>query len=368
MVKHLLVRNHPVPLDILLAALQHSSTPRIVEALLCKGANVHSTTSKGDTILHLAIAQYPELECLPLVKSFIEVGCNSLVRNSDGKTALEAAISRGNALVVEHLLSCNGPVPPGASSMVLEWYETGSCYGILPPRASELHPNALHFYSLPAFEDTILHFAIDQYRESKCLDLVKSFIRAGCNPAICNAYKESVLVAAIARRYTLVVEYLLSCNVPVSSDILESARQRYCRHNRFNAGILPSLFDDEYYQQIVELLNAADEARAKHPRPEDEMPAQVAKRPRLRYVEITLSPPTHCCSRVDVILMDFVRYDCIVVWKMDLHSRFAIKLRYSPRLHSRRCRMNTAGLEADIVILGSTTIHSSLSGGVEPTT
>ena len=152
------------------------------------------------------------------------------------------------------------------------------------PRPNELHRSALLSASLLAREDTLLHFAVDQYGESECLDLVNSFIRAGCNPAVCNARKEPVLAAAIARRYTSVVEYLLSCNVPVSPNILESARQRYRRHNRFNPGILPSPFDHKHYQRIVELLNVADKARTKHSRPEDKMPAQDAKRPRLRYI------------------------------------------------------------------------------------
>ena len=283
-VEYLLARNHPLPHNILSAALQHRSTPQIVQALLCKGANVHSTTSEGDTILHLAIARYQEPTCLDLVARFINAGRDPTTCNAQGETVLEAALERRYTSVVEHLLACHHTVPREILLAALQVNTTPQIVQALLCKGANVH-------STTSEGDTLLHLAIARYQEPTCLDLVKRFNRAGCNPAVCNAHKESVLAAAIARRYTSVVEYLLSCNVPGSLDILESARQRYREHNQFNAFILPSPFDNEHYQRIVELLNAADKAGTTHSRPEDKMPAQVAKRPRMRYVEITLPPP-----------------------------------------------------------------------------
>ena len=222
-VEHLLACNHPVPREILLAALQFGSAPQIVKALLCRGANVHSTTSEGDTILHLAIARYRKPTCLDLVERFINAGCDPTTSNAQGKTVLEAALECRFTSVVEDLLARDHPVPRESLLAALQHSSTPQIVEALVCKGANIH-------STTSEGDTVLHLAITRYRETTCLDLVKRFINAGCNPAICNARKESVLAAAIARRYHSVVKYLLSCNAPVSPDILESAR-RYGWHS-----------------------------------------------------------------------------------------------------------------------------------------
>ena len=46
----------------------------MVKLLTCRGVDVNSTTSNGDTILHFSIANFNELAYLDLIKRFIEAG------------------------------------------------------------------------------------------------------------------------------------------------------------------------------------------------------------------------------------------------------------------------------------------------------
>ena len=59
-----------------------------------------------------------------------------------------------------------------------------------------------------------------------CLELVKSFVEAGCNTTICNTQEDTALHTAIKRGCTSVVELLLSYNDPLPSDILLFALQQ----------------------------------------------------------------------------------------------------------------------------------------------
>lgn len=77
----------------------------MVEFLICEGADVRSTMSSGDTLLHLAMTGYNELKCLELVKILIEVGCDPTTVNSECNSGLEVAIDIGHTSVVEFLLS-----------------------------------------------------------------------------------------------------------------------------------------------------------------------------------------------------------------------------------------------------------------------
>ena len=217
-VEHLLSCNVPIPPDILPIALCQYLTPDVILFLLHNGADVHST-SNGDTVLHLAITQYLESECLGLVKTFIEAGCNPTACTAEGKSVLEAAIEHGYTSVVEHLLSCNVPLPLDILPIVLQQDSPPEMVQSLVRKGADVH-------STNSNGDTVLHLAIAWYPESICLDLVESFTNAGCNPTVCTAEGKSVLEAAIEHGYTSVAEHLLSCNVPLTPNILSFALQR----------------------------------------------------------------------------------------------------------------------------------------------
>ena len=222
-VELLLSYNVPLPPDILPIALQKCSTPQMAEPMIRNGADVHSTASDGNTVLHLAITKYAESICLDLVKRFIEAGCNPITCNSEGQTVLETAITCGYTLVVEHLLSCNVPFPPNIIEIALRQRSTPQMVKVLIRKGADVHSTA-------SDGNTVLHLAITEHAESMCLDLVKTLIEAGCNSMAQDSDANTVLEAAMIRGYTSVAQYLLSRDItlPPTFDILYKVLQQQC--------------------------------------------------------------------------------------------------------------------------------------------
>ena len=224
MVDHLLLYNVPLPANVVLFGLQKCTTLKVIQSLVSKGADVRSTTSDGDTALHLSIMAAAEHDAnkvdLDLVEYLINAGCDPAVRNLDGESVLEAAIEHQYTEVVDLLLSYNAPLPANILLFGLQKWTTLEIIRSLVSKGADVHsttPNG----------DTVLHLSIDQYDEGTCLDLVKSFINAGCSPAACNYDGKSALEVAIECDYTSVVDILLSYNTPFPADILLSSRRRY---------------------------------------------------------------------------------------------------------------------------------------------
>ena len=231
------------------------------------------------------------------MKYFVNAGCSPTAYNAKGKTVLEAAFEREYASVVEHLLSCNDPVPPNILPIALRRCLTPEIIQSLLRKGADVH-------STESNGDTVLHLAIAiaGYLESECLDLVKSFINAGCSPTACNSAGKTVLEAAVEATYTSVVEHLLSCNVPVPPHILPVALRGCCSPQMIellvrtaaNGAAIVSLFRWETLlwpvyalysgqdcQQVIEILDAARKAETARPSVRDETPIHVGKRPRL---------------------------------------------------------------------------------------
>ena len=103
-VELLLLHNVQTPPHILPSALQQCLPPQLVQLLIRNGnVDVRSTSSEGETVFHLAIANYDESTCHRLVKCLIKAGANTNIRNSRGETVLDAAIQRGYASVIKLL-------------------------------------------------------------------------------------------------------------------------------------------------------------------------------------------------------------------------------------------------------------------------
>ena len=294
LVEHLLSCNVPVPSDILQIALQRRWTVHTVEFLIHKGVDVHSTMSNGDSMLHVTIAGYPEPPCLDLMKSFINAGCNPTACNSGGETVLEAAIERGCTSVVELLFSYNVLLPPDILPIALRKSLTVRMVQSLLHKGADVRSSTSN-------GDTVLHLAITEYPESACWYLVKTFVEAGCSPTACNLEGNTALVAAMKRGYTSVVELLLSYNVPFPLDILPIALRRRCppqaiellvRKGAHDFATVSGFHRDPLYrlvhasysgqdcQRIIEILDAAHEAKTTRPSLRDETSIRVAKRPR----------------------------------------------------------------------------------------
>ena len=270
-VELLLLHNVPFPSDILLLALRQRSALQVIQSLIHKCADVHSTTPDGDTVLHLAIGTYVERMCWDLVKRFIEAGCNPSARNFKGKTVLESAIERGHTSVVELILSCNVPLPPDILPFALRQRSTSQMIHFLTRKNAYVHATT-------SDGDTVLHLAIAMYVERACWDLVKRFIEAGCNPTARNSKGKTVLEATIERGHPSVAELLLSCHVPLPPDILlfalrerstpkmirllvRNGANRHATMFRSDRDALLQLVHASYAkedcQQILEILNAA---------------------------------------------------------------------------------------------------------------
>lgn len=208
-VKHLLSRSVPFPPDIIPNMLRNQSTPWMVEFLIRKGADVHSTASNGDTVLHLAIANYTEPSRLELVKSFTDARCNLTTRNSEGKTIFEVAFERNHTSVVDHLLSCHLPFPPNILSIVLQYRSSHEKVKSLVRKGADVN-------STTSDGDTVLHLAISNYVEPSCLELVKNSTEAGCSLTTRDSEGKTVFETAFERVYTSVMEYLLSSSAPLA--------------------------------------------------------------------------------------------------------------------------------------------------------
>ena len=290
--------NVPFPPDILPIALRRRSTLQMIQFLIRKGTDVHSTASNGDTVLHLAIAEYVEGTCRELVESFIQAGCNPTTCNSKGETVLDAAIKRGHTSVVELLLWCNVPFPSDILPIMLRQNSTPQTIEFLIRKGADVH-------STTSNGNTVLHLAITEYYlEVICCDLVKSFIKVGCNPTACNLEGKTVLEAAIERRYASVVELLLSCNVPTPPDILlialrnrstlqmirlflprdssNSHATMFGSHWDTILQLVHTSYSKQDCQQVINFLDAVRGIYAPYPSLGDETPVHVAKKPRLR--------------------------------------------------------------------------------------
>ncbi|KAG9315366.1 ankyrin repeat-containing domain protein [Chiua virens] len=208
----------PCPPDILPTALQHGSTLEMIELLVRKGADVHSNTTNGETVLHFVATRYCESTALKLVKIFIEAGCDPMRCNSGGKSAWMAIMEYGFGSVLELLSSSNIPCPPDVLLMAL-WYR-------LAPRTIHfLICNGANAKLTTVVGDTALHLIIAGYWERTCPQLVRMVVEAGCNPNSCDSKGKSALMAAIEKGYTSVVELLLSYSVSLPPDILLVALQ-----------------------------------------------------------------------------------------------------------------------------------------------
>ena len=215
-VEYLLSSNGSFTPDSLPTALQLRASPRIIRFLIHKGADVNSSTSSGNTVLHLAVANYVEPCCLDLVKIFIEAGCNLSTHNSEGKTAFRVAMERQYSSVVEHLLSYDFPPPPDSLQIALQYRSASRIVVLLIRKGADVK-------FTPSDGVTVFHLAITKYIEPESLTLVNKFIEAGYDPTMCNSEGKTVIELAIEHHYTCVVEFLLSYGVPLPPDSLQIA-------------------------------------------------------------------------------------------------------------------------------------------------
>ena len=214
MLEYLLPADQPPPAQFLLAAStgNTSETVSIARFLLQRGADINVFSERSNTVLHLAAMCPWEPRSLELTRMLTDAGCSPHVPNSLCETSLTIAKRRKYPSVVEHLLSCNIPPPSNTLLNALQRRFAPKIVQLLVRNGADVNSTLNG--------ETVLHLATAKYRESLCLQLVKTFIEAGCNTTLRNSKGETALHTAIKRGYTSVVGHLLS-HIPLFRDILK---------------------------------------------------------------------------------------------------------------------------------------------------
>lgn len=212
-VEYLLSLHVPVPPDILLVAFESS----MIHLLLDEGADVHATAANGDTVLHVALSRncHDWDQCLELANTLMGLGCDPCSPNVFGETPFHVAAKGGHFPVVQYLLSLNVPLPSSILLPVVGSFspDTTQMIKFLIDKGADIHatsPNG----------DTLLGVLVTKSMRDECLTKVKILMNAGCDAHACNAAGETLFHVAAGEQHIPVLEYLLSLDIPVPSDLI----------------------------------------------------------------------------------------------------------------------------------------------------
>ncbi|KAF9224620.1 ankyrin [Gyrodon lividus] len=259
-VEYLLSINIPLPPDILFTAVTaRSCRAQIMHMLMDKGADLHMLTFNGDSILSTAMDNWDEDECLQTAKMLIGAGCNPFACNSEGKTPLHIVVAKGHISVVKYLLSMDFPLPPDIlfTKVMAPSRQAQKIKHMLIEKGADVH-------SLTSNKNNLLHDAINCHTsegpfsfmlDSQALTNVKILVDSGCNPSACNSNGQTPLHLAVSRGQVPVVEYLLSRDVPLPSDILLAAVESPSYHQDKIIDMLINKGADPYILESTEMIH-----------------------------------------------------------------------------------------------------------------
>ena len=170
----------------------------ILSFLVYRGADVGALDEDGNTLLHVAMSELKETQCLTTTKILVEAGCNPFTPNFTNKQPIHIAVSRGFSSVVEYLLS--HALNTEASLR----------------KGADVHP-------LDKDGGTLLHVAMSIHEETKCLTITKILVEAGCNPFTPNIANKQPIHIAVSRGLPYVVKYLLSHTLNADASLRRGA-------------------------------------------------------------------------------------------------------------------------------------------------
>lgn len=193
LMRYLLSLGIPLPWDALFVVFY---SPRLckdsrgrsemVYFLVDQGANIFSTESNGDSVLHRVIITSPRAtddpEVLDVITFFIARGCDPAISNIHGVTPLHVAVKQGDPMLVKHLISLNAPLPPDILFTAIESDLMSS---------SEWH--------------WMMH-------------VIKVLVTSGCYALARNEAGYTPLRTAVIKGYVPVVDYLLTVTDSPPSD------------------------------------------------------------------------------------------------------------------------------------------------------
>lgn len=189
-----------------------NATP-MIKFLVSKGANIQVTRPDGlgDTLLHLAIKNLWEKECLKRVQILVDAGCDPHACNSAGETPFHIAAMRRFISVMEYLLSLGISVP---ANVMLTQFQVGWSPSSYPTICFLLNKGG-DVHSITRNGDTLLHLMAQFDSEA-----VEHLVRLGCSPYALNSTQETPLHIAARSGRISVIEYFLSLNIALPPDIL----------------------------------------------------------------------------------------------------------------------------------------------------
>ena len=204
----------------------------VMKFFIDMGASVHVTRPNGDTLLHLAImAHAKDTDCFKRVQFLVNAGCDPRACNLASETPFHFAAKQGFTQVMEYLFSLPGvSVPPDVILTLLgdPWSIKQCGYSVyfLLGKGGDAHTVAKN-------GDTLLHLAAKLRKEEESLRLVKHLVDAECMPSALNSRQETPLHIAAQNGHLSVVQYFLSLNMTLPSDILLAAMTGHSRQAPF---------------------------------------------------------------------------------------------------------------------------------------
>ncbi|KAF8415982.1 ankyrin repeat-containing domain protein [Boletus edulis BED1] len=151
-------------------------------------------------------------ECLECAKIFVGAAGDLFARSPGCAMLFDIAVRRGFIQVVEYLKSQAVPFPTAILFTALRYqmWMIPSFLGV------DLHVR-------DGNGDSPLHVAMLLAEEAQCLKATQILIEAGCDPVALNPRGKTPFHLAVTRGFASLVEYLLSQDVPLPSNILFSA-------------------------------------------------------------------------------------------------------------------------------------------------
>lgn len=229
-VEYLFSLNPPSSPSILLSvsASQPWNAPPIIKFLINKGANTHVTCPNGDTVLHLSMRAYSDVDCLQRIKILVNAGCDPHACNMAGRTPFHIAARQRYISVMEYLISMGTLVPSDIMLVVLQGdgqFNPRSC----SPVILFLLEKGCDIHVATESRDGLLHLAATLDLEHDALEVVKHLVRAGCSPRVLNSAHETPLHTAAQYGRISVIKYFLSLDIPLPPDILLAAPKGYSK-------------------------------------------------------------------------------------------------------------------------------------------
>ena len=182
----------------------------------------NTSTSLPRNILHIAMTapRREETVCLAMTQALVEAGCNPFLSDSGNKQPIHFAVSRGFLSVATYLLEHYRNTSTSFPHDLLFSAIHGDGKYLMISLLVNLGAN--RFYCIPdARGDYLLHVLLRSIMdEEECLQITRILCETGYDYFAPGVNGRTPLHIAVSRRFTTIVDYLLSRKMPLPSDIL----------------------------------------------------------------------------------------------------------------------------------------------------